>query len=185
MSTRRDEDLEQFLRGDSELSRAYRRASAPLPRASLDRRILDRARATLARSGMPGSGSWAYAASVALAFAVIFAVAYAPRGIDRADDAPHFVRTATHGSNASGLNFMYPTIKGRSARPPLYSSDPPAARARSGADSGWADPHRWLARIAALREAGRDAEADEEYRRFRAAYPAYDFTRRETGVPVP
>ena len=92
MSTRRDDELEEFRRGDSEVSRAYRRASAPQPRAVIDRRVLARARAAHARAA--GTGTWAYAASIALALAVMFAVAYAPRRVARTDEAPHFLRTA-------------------------------------------------------------------------------------------
>ncbi len=156
MNTQFDEDFERDLRPDGELSRAYRRASAPLPCAALDRRVLERARAAHAVSRMQGSGSWAYAASVLLAIAVIFAVAYSPHDAARLDDAAHFVRTAAHGSNAS-MHFTYPTTKSEHA----------------GADTVLPDPHRWLERIAALRAAGQDAQADAEYRRFRAAYPAY------------
>jgi hypothetical protein len=46
----------------------------------------------------------------------------------------------------------------------LYTSDPPAPRET---------PSAWLARIAALRKAGREAEADVQYRRFLEAYPAF------------
>jgi hypothetical protein len=34
-------------------------------------------------------------------------------------------------------------------------------------------PSAWLGDIAALRRAGRDREADAEFRRFRSAYPDY------------
>ena len=34
-------------------------------------------------------------------------------------------------------------------------------------------PSVWLADIATLRRAGRNSEADAEYRRFRIAYPGY------------
>jgi len=167
MSTRRDDDLEEFRRGDSELSRAYRRASAPQPRAALDRRVLERARAAHARAAASGTGTWAYAASIALALAVMFAVAYAPRRVERTDETPHFLHTAARHPNSPALHFAYPTVAGRAA---------------AGAEVP--DPRRWLARIAALREAGRNRDADEEYRRFCTAYPTYAATRGETGAAV-
>ena len=165
MNKQYDEDFERYLHGGGELSRAYRRASAPLPSAALDRRV--RARAAHAVSRMQGSGSWAYAAGVLLAIAVIFAIAYSPHEPARIDDAAHFVRTAVHGSNAS-LHFTYPTTTEPSA-------PPDAQRQMILRD-------RWLEHIAALRAAGLDAQADAEYQRLRTAYPAHGASRFERGA---
>jgi hypothetical protein len=58
---------------------------------------------------------------------------------------------------------------------PKRSDDAPrVVRIAYSGDSKLArSPRAWLADIAALRRAGRNREADEELRRFRAAYPAY------------
>jgi hypothetical protein len=44
------DDLDQYLRGDSALSRQYRRESAPTPPHALDRRVLEFSRGAL---GLP------------------------------------------------------------------------------------------------------------------------------------
>ncbi|MGB6308776.1 MAG: hypothetical protein WBF89_13390, partial [Steroidobacteraceae bacterium] len=58
---------------------------------------------------------------------------------------------------------------------PLYAGDLPRLRS----------PSVWLTDIAALRRAGRNDEADAEYRRFRKAYPAYaGDTDRSGGLAI-
>jgi hypothetical protein len=158
------DDLDQYLRGDSALSRQYRRESAPTPPHALDRCVLEFSRGALGLSqGAHGTAGrltpWlaplAFAASVLLSVALVLAIVFGPRTTKRADDAPRLVRVAAHPD--------------ASANPPLnrrlqlYSSDPKLVRA----------PPVWLADIAALRRAGRNSEADAEYRRFCSAYPDY------------
>jgi hypothetical protein len=139
------DDLDEYLRGDSALSRQYRRESAPPPPHALDRRVLLLSRGTTAKS--PCLAPLAFAASVLLSVALVLAIVFGPQTAKRVDDAPRLVRVAARAD----------------VSPQLYSSDPRHARARSV----------WLADIAALRRAGRNSEADAELRRFRSTYPDY------------
>jgi hypothetical protein len=150
------DDLDEYLRGDSALSRQYRRESAPTPphaldrrvlglsRDALDRRVLKPSRGTQAKS--PCLAPLAFAASVLLSVALVLAIVFGPQTAKRVDDAPRLVRVAVHAD-----------------APLFYGSDPRRARA----------PSVWLADIAALRRAGRNSEADAELRRFRSIYPDY------------
>jgi hypothetical protein len=159
------DDLEEYLRGDSALSRQYRRESAPAPPHALDRRVLKWSRAPLGshealgsrerhadsrtpRAAAPYLAPLAFAASVLLSVALVLAIAFGPQTVKRVDDAPRLVHAVA-----------------RADAPPmrLYSSDPQLART----------PSAWLGDIAALRRAGRNREADAEFRRFRSAYPDY------------
>jgi hypothetical protein len=147
------DDLDEYLRGGSALSRQYRRESAPTPPHALDRRVLELSRGTNAKS--PCLAPLAFAASVLLSVALVLAIVFGPQTAKRADDAPRLVRVAAHPDLSPGAPL--------SGRLKLYSSDPRRAR----------PPSVWLADIAALRRAGRDSEADAELRRFRSAYPDY------------
>jgi hypothetical protein len=150
------DDLDEYLRGDSALSRQYRRESAPPPPHALDRRILalSRARESDARGRSPYLAPLAFAASALLSVALVLAIVFGPPA-KRVDDAPRLVRVAAHTAASPKLPL--------DRRPQLYSSDPTLARA----------PSVWLADIAALRRAGRNREADAELRRFRSTYPDY------------
>ncbi|HMD27391.1 MAG TPA: hypothetical protein VKH13_02380 [Steroidobacteraceae bacterium] len=154
------DDLEDYLRGDSALSRQYRRESAPLPPHALDRRVLK-----LFSKEVHGKPPWlaplAFAASVLLSVALVLAIVFGPPNLKRDDDAPRLMRVAAH----SGV--LPSAAAGRKL---LYSSDPPRTHT----------PPAWLADIAALRRAGRDREADAEFARFRSAYP--DYTSGESPI---
>jgi hypothetical protein len=147
-----DDELEEYLRGGSDLSRQYRRDAMPLPPHSLDRRISRISRVVRGRS--PLLAALALAASVLLSLAWVLAVIFGAPAARRVDDAPRLVRVAARADATPG---MFGTS------PQLYSSDPPGAR----------PPARWLADIVALRRAGRDGEADAELLRFHRAYPGY------------
>ena len=147
------DDLDDYLRGDSALSRQYRRESAPAPPHALDRRVLGLAREAHGKS--PCLAPLAFAASVLLSVALVLAIAFGPQTAKRVDDAPRLVRVAAH-AGASPTTPLNRKLQ-------LYSSDPTLARA----------PPLWLADIAALRRAGRNSEADAELRRFRSTYPDY------------
>jgi hypothetical protein len=147
------DDLDEYLRGDSALSRQYRRESAPPPPHALDRLVLSSSRDARAKS--PCLAPLAFAASVLLSVALVLAIVFGPQTAKRVDDAPRLVRVAAHPDVSPNAPL--------SERLKLYSSDPRRARA----------PSVWLADIAALRRAGRDSEADAELRRFRSAYPDY------------
>ena len=147
------DDLDDYLRGDSALSRQYRRESAPAPPHALDRRVFGLAREAHGKS--PCLAPLAFAASVLLSVALVLAIAFGPQTAKRVDDAPRLVRVAAH-AGASPTTPLNRKLQ-------LYSSDPTLARA----------PPLWLADIAALRRAGRNSEADAELRRFRSTYPDY------------
>jgi hypothetical protein len=145
------DDLDEYLSGDSTLSKQYRKEYSPMPPQLLDRRVAELA----VSRGSPRAGHCksaclaplAFAASVLLSVALVLAIVFGPQKAKRADGAPHLVRVAT-------------ALDGRLR---LYSSDPSRPRT----------PAQWLADIAALRRAGRVGEADVELRRFRATYPTY------------
>lgn len=151
------DDLDDYLRGDSALSRQYRRESAPAPPHALDRRVFGLAREAhgTAQRLTPCLAPLAFAASVLLSVALVLAIAFGPQTAKRVDDAPRLVRVAAH-AGASPTTPLNRTLQ-------LYSSDPKFSRA----------PPVWLADIAALRRAGRNSEADAELRRFRSTYPDY------------
>jgi hypothetical protein len=148
------DDLDDYLRGDSALSRQYRRESAPTPPYGLDRRILGLSSRD-ARGKSPCLAPLAFAASVLLSVALVLAIVFGPQTAKRVDDAPRLVRVAARADVSPNVPL--------SRRLELYSSDPRHARA----------PSVWLADIAALRRAGRNSEADAELRRFRSTYPDY------------
>jgi len=154
------DDLDEYLRGDSALSRQYRRESAPPPPHALDRRVLGLSRAReadahgTAQRLTPWLAPLAFAASVLLSVALVLAIAFGPQTVKRVDDAPRLMRVAAHADASN------PALDRRLR---LYSSDPKLAR----------PPSAWLADIAALRRAGRNSEADAELRRFRSTYPDY------------
>lgn len=146
------DELDDYLRCDSALSRRYRRESAPAPPQVLDRRVLEMSRGAPVKS--PCLAPLAFAASVLLSVALVLAIVFGPQTPRRAEGAPHLVRVAAHAEASTN-----PLLNRKTE---LYSSDP-IARA----------PAVWLAEVAALRRAGRRGEAEAELRRFRTAYPGY------------
>lgn len=148
------DDLNEYLRGDSALSRQYRKEFTPVPPPAIDRRVLALSSpyGTLGKS--PCLAPLAFAASVLLSMALVLAIVFGPQKARHGDDAPRLIRVAARAD-------LSPAPVDRRLR--LYSSDPPRPRTSS----------QWLADIAALRRAGRSSEADTEFRRFRNAYPAY------------
>jgi hypothetical protein len=151
------DDLDNYLRGGSALSRQYRRESAPSPPHALDRRVLRLSREAqgTAQRLTPCLAPLAFAASVLLSVALVLAIVFGPQTAKRIDDTPHLVRVAAHAN--------VPQNAPLNRKLQLYSTDPKHARA----------PSAWLADIAALRRAGHDSEADAELRRFRSTYPDY------------
>ncbi len=159
------DELDEYLRGDSALSRQYRRVSAPQPPPEFERRVLQAAAARGDRQGAaqgevrdgrvqpPYLAPLAFAASVLLSVAVVLAIVFGPQPVKHRKEAPHLVRTAAHAGLAPSA--LLPR------KLELYSSDPPRTRVAAA----------WLADIDALRRAGRNSEADAELRRFRSAYP--------------
>jgi hypothetical protein len=86
------DDLDEYLRGNSALSRQYHREAATVTPHALDRRVLGAARGAQRRS--PYLAPLAFAASVLLSVALVLAIAFGPQRIKRADNTPHVVRAA-------------------------------------------------------------------------------------------
>ncbi|HMH28310.1 MAG TPA: hypothetical protein VK580_06980 [Steroidobacteraceae bacterium] len=141
------DELDQYLRGDSDVSCQYQRESAPEPPHELDRLVLKSAGSS--NSKMPfkpqSLAPFAFAASVLLSLALVLAMVFGPQ-VKNPDDKPQVVRVR------------------------IFKSDPPRAMPASARER---NPVLWLADISALRRAGRYAEVDAELRRFRSAYPDY------------
>jgi hypothetical protein len=148
------DDLNEYLRGDSALSRAYGKESTLMPPPALDRRVLALSSPRGIHGKSPCLAPLAFAASVLLSMALVLAIVFGPQKAKRADDAPRVIRVAARADASPG------TVDRRLR---LYTGDPPRARTAS----------QWLADIAALRRAGRTSEAAAEFRRFRDVYPAY------------
>ena len=149
------DDLEEYLRGGTALSRRYRRESAPAPPHVLDRRVLRLSRQAerTAQRLSPCLQPLAFAACVLLSVALVLAMVFGPAARRMDDNTPRLVRVAA-----------------RAEVPPSASPD----RKLYGSDLSHARPAKvWLADIAALRRAGRLREADEEMRRFHSTYPGY------------
>jgi negative regulator of sigma E activity len=141
----RHDELDEYLRGDSALSRQYQREAAPQPPHALDRRVLKSVRGFSARS--QNLAPLAFAACVFLSVALVLAMVLSPPYSKKnADDTPRVVQVRN------------------------YQREVPRTLAVSPHER---EPAKWLADIAALRRAGRDAEADAEMRRFRSVYPDY------------
>ena len=147
------DDLDEYLRGDTALSRRYRRESAPMPPHVLDRRVLRLSRQ--AQRTSPCLQPLAFAACVLLSVALVLAMVFGPAARRTDDNTPRLVRVAARAEVPPNVPLN------RKAQ--LYRSD--LSRARPA--------KVWLADIAALRRAGRNVEADAEYRRFRNTYPDY------------
>jgi hypothetical protein len=144
------DELDDYLRGDSALSRQYHREQAPVSPPTLDRLVLNAARLRQVKSRTAlksqSLAPLAFAASVLLSVALVLAIVFGPEAIRRTDDKPHMVQVRE------------------------YKTDPPRATLVSARER---NPAVWLEDISALRRAGRGGEADVEMRRFRNAYPNY------------
>jgi hypothetical protein len=111
----RHDDLDEYLRGDSPLSRQYRREAAPITPHALDRRVLGAAR--VVRGQSPYLAPAAFAASVLLSVAVVLAIAFGPQRSKRAEPAPHVVRAAARVMDTAHLR-----------APPVWLADIAALR---------------------------------------------------------
>lgn len=152
------DDLDEYLRGDSTLSRQYRRESSPAPPHALDRRVLRLSREAQgsAQRLTQCLAPLAFAASVLLSVALVLAIVFGPQTTKRVEEPLHLVRVAARADVPRDAPLQ------RKLR--LYGNDP---------QQHLRAPPVWLADIAMLRRAGRNTEADAEYRRFRSAYPRY------------
>lgn len=149
------DELDDYLRGESALSRQYRSENSPLPAHALDRAVLDAA-VPAKHASRPGFKTQslaplAFAASVFLSLAMVLAMVFGPQA-RKADDSARVVQVRIFKSEAP--------------RAPLAS---PRER----------NPAAWLSYIDGLRRGGRNSEAELEMRRFRSAYPDYPIPLNE------
>ena len=141
------DELDDYLRGGSDVSYQYKRDSSPVPPSELDRLVLNAAGSLKSKTPFkPQSlAPLAFAASVFLSLALVLAMVFGPQ-VKKPDDKPQVVRVR------------------------IFKSEPPRATPASVRER---NPALWLEDIDALRRAGRRNEADVEMRRFRSAYPDY------------
>jgi hypothetical protein len=141
------DELDEYLRGGSNLSCEYRRQPAPAPPHELDRRVQSIAGTLKSKTPFkPQSlAPFAFAASMLLSLALILAMVFGPQ-VKKPDDKAQVVRVR------------------------IFKSEPPRATPASPRER---NPALWLEDINALRRAGRSNEVDAEMRRFRSAYPDY------------
>ena len=141
------DELDDYLRGGSDVSCEYQREPSPAPPHELDRLVLESAGSLKSRTPFkPQSlAPFAFAASVLLSLAMVLAMVFGPQ-VKKPDDKAQVVRVR------------------------IFKSEPPRATPASPRER---NPALWLDDINALRRAGRDNEADVEMRRFRSAYPDY------------
>ena len=149
------DELDEYLRGGSSLSRQYQRESSPLPPHALDRSVLDASRPAAPKPHSPFNpqalAPLAFAASVFLSLAMVLAVVLDPQA-RKPDDKPRVVQVR------------------------MFKSEPPRAAITTPRER---NPAAWLAYIDSLRHGGRDQEAELEMRRFRSAYPDYNIPLNE------
>jgi hypothetical protein len=184
---RREQKLDEYLRGNSEVSRAYRQLHSPKVPAGIDRKIAAHARQALSEGASHASSSvrrmrdlnkpvvrkpswfapFSLAASVLLSAAVLLAIAFDPHARIHKDDKLRLVPAVAHRELT---------------RRQLYSSDPPHSRSLSVEGTELApmpvgvlrkDPQQWLARIESLRRSGQARAAELELQEFRKVFPNF------------
>jgi hypothetical protein len=141
------DELDEYLRGGSDVSCEYQRQPSPAPPHELDRWVLESAGSLKSKTPFkPQSlAPFAFAASMLLSLALILAMVFGPQ-VKKPDDKAQVVRVR------------------------IFKSEPPRATPASPRER---NPALWLEDINALRRAGRSNEVDAEMRRFRSAYPDY------------
>jgi hypothetical protein len=146
---RADDELDDYLSGDSPLSRQYRRENSPLPPQALERTLLEASDSDVPKPGpqfkSQSLAPLAFAASVFLSLAMVLAVVLGPQ-TQKSDQKPRVMQVR------------------------LLKSEPPRTAVTSPRER---NPAAWLAYIDSLHHSGRDNEAELEMRRFRSAYPDY------------
>src|SRR5215475_8476403 len=117
----RFDELDEYLRGDSELSQAYRAAGAPQPPAALEPRVLLAAKSRAQKSQC--LAPMAFAACVLLSLAIVMALVL-KTPVKHPEDPPRITQVR-------------------------YYHEAPSPREQAA----------WIAKIVALKRAGRNEEA--------------------------
>ena len=175
MTERKKDDrlLDEYLRGDSPLSRAYRETGREEPPAHLDAAILAQAKAAAA----PRRGSkprWlmplSLAATVVLSIGVVLLMSregVTPVPMETPSPTPDDPVSKPAAPTAPAVIEKAPVVTPKEAprfEPRVFTpKEMPAVKT----------PEQWLVEIEALRKAGKHAEADAELAKFRQHYPDY------------
>ncbi|CAN5139463.1 hypothetical protein BH24PSE2_BH24PSE2_04830 [soil metagenome] len=175
-STPDDPVLEAYLRGDSQLSRAYAALREAEPAPALDRRILRRARAVPPKA-RPARARWMLPASMAAAVGLAIGVSVrlstnpAARADPRLEPAPQ----TSQRLPAEARREKARALEGSGHAKPAGTAAAPTSCAEEarGGRIGAADdaPAGRLALIRCLRDAGMMREAQHELARFREDHP--------------
>ena len=190
MKARRDE-LDDYLRGNSDVSRTYRQLQHPKVPNGIEQKISEYARAALAddvaskppprmrdiNKPVVRKPSWfapfSLAASVLLSAAVLLAIAFDPHAHRAKDDKVRLVHAVAHRDSTARQ---------------LYTSDPPNSRPRAvdgrelppmPVEVLRKDPVEWLARIESLRHSGQSRAAARELQEFRKVFPNYAYFKSQ------
>ncbi len=176
MAERKQDDrlLDEYLRGDSALARAYRETGREEPPAHLDAAILAQARAATAprRGGKP---RWlmplSLAATVVLSIGVVLLMS-------KPGVAPEPMEVPPSAAPAPAVTEKAPVVTPKAVvtpkeMPAVTPKETPRFEPREAVIPPTKSPEVWLAEIGALRKAGKHAEADAELEKFRQRYPDY------------
>ncbi|TAM45071.1 MAG: hypothetical protein EPN55_09460 [Gammaproteobacteria bacterium] len=162
-----DKRLDEYLRGDSPLTRAYRETGREEPSASLDARLLAEARGgnTAPRGGKP---RWlmplSLAATVVLSVGIVLFMTRQGATPLPPEAAP-VVETPAPSAKPTPV-------------PKIAPKETPRFEARDvTVQPKQKTPEQWLADIEELRKLGLHAEADEKMAEFRKRYPDYPLKR--------
>jgi hypothetical protein len=121
---RLSEELDEYLRGDSAVSRQYRREPAPAPPHALDRLVLEAPRRSQSLAPL------AFAASVLLSVALVLAIVFGPQSARRADDKPRVLKVSVYKTDPPRAAQSSP----RERNPAVWLEDIAALR-RAGRDN--------------------------------------------------
>lgn len=180
MTERKKDDqlFDEYLRGDSPLSRAYRETGREEPPAHLDAAILAQAKVAVGTRRKP---RWfmplSLAATVVLSIGVVLLMS-------REGVTPVPMETPSPTSDAPVPKPMTPTVPPVVApkatvvpkQAPVAPKEAPRFEPRVFTPKEAPvvrSPEQWLAEIEALRNAGKHIEADAELAKFRQRYPDY------------
>ncbi|MEK7191231.1 MAG: hypothetical protein AAB153_02935 [Pseudomonadota bacterium] len=186
MTERKKDDrlLDEYLRGDSLLSRAYRETGREEPPAHLDAVILAQAKAAAVprRSGKP---RWfmplSLAATVVLSVGVVLLMSregVAPVPMETPLPMPVAPVPTPTAPAAPAVIKKAPVVTPKATVTPkevpaVTPKEAPRFEPREVVIPPKKSLETWLAEIEALRKAGKHAEADAELAKFRQRYPDY------------
>ena len=189
MAERKKDDrlLDEYLRGDSVLSRAYRETGREEPPVHLDAAILAQAKAAVVsrRSGKP---RWfmplSLAATVVLSVGVVLLMSregVTPVPMETPSPMPDALVSKPTAPTAPAVIEKAPVVTPKATVAPkevpvVTPKEAPRFEPRVFTPKEVPvakTPEQWLVEIEALRKAGKHAEADAELAKFRQRYPGY------------